>query len=394
MRTLMRSRTLSIAFTCCALVGAPLLSTTSAVAQGDSATEMARQRFQEGVTFFDQGKYEKARAAFLQAYALKKHPDVLLNLAQSELRSGHEADAATHFAQYLRENPDAPPAKKQEAEIGLTASKAKVAEVAVQVDKSGAEVFVDGESRGKAPLEGPIYLAPGNHTLEARDGGQTATAQVTATAGQSTTAQLTLAAPAGGGGAVPPAGGPAAGGTPPAEGGGTSGSASFAADTSGERKPFPEWFMDQKIAWIGAGVAGVGLLGGVVFALSSSSAYSSADDTADLIRREAAADGISGPCNPANTVSLPTARRQSFSEACASYEDDVDAGDSRKTLSTVFFVVGGLAAAGTAAFYFFDPEAKVEKGAGAAKAKSHGPRAGIVPALGPESGGLFLVGQF
>ena len=67
--------------------------------------------FQEGVTFYDAKDYEKARAAFLQAYALKKHPSVLLNLAQSELRSGHEADAAQHFDQYLRENLSDPPAR-------------------------------------------------------------------------------------------------------------------------------------------------------------------------------------------------------------------------------------------------------------------------------------------
>ena len=61
---------------------------------GDAMTEMARQRFQEGVKFYDQKKYEESRAAFLQAYALKHHPAVLLNLAQAELRSNHPVDAA------------------------------------------------------------------------------------------------------------------------------------------------------------------------------------------------------------------------------------------------------------------------------------------------------------
>src|SRR5579862_3781224 len=64
----------------------------------DATVAMARERFKEGVAYFDQKQYDKARAAFLQAYALKKHPVVLLNLAQSELRSGHEADAAKHFS--------------------------------------------------------------------------------------------------------------------------------------------------------------------------------------------------------------------------------------------------------------------------------------------------------
>ena len=38
-------------------------------AQDDATIEMARQRFREGVQFYDQHQYEKARLAFLQAYA-------------------------------------------------------------------------------------------------------------------------------------------------------------------------------------------------------------------------------------------------------------------------------------------------------------------------------------
>ena len=80
-------------------------------------TEMARERFQEGVKYYDAKQYDKARAAFLQAYALKKHPAVLLNLAQSELRSSHEAEGARHFALFMRENPSATALEKQEADL-------------------------------------------------------------------------------------------------------------------------------------------------------------------------------------------------------------------------------------------------------------------------------------
>src|SRR6185503_3408313 len=72
------------------------------LAHADGDTDMARQRFNEGVHFFDRGEYDKARGAFLQAWALKRHPAVLLNLAQSSLRSHHEAEAARYFEEYLR----------------------------------------------------------------------------------------------------------------------------------------------------------------------------------------------------------------------------------------------------------------------------------------------------
>src|SRR6478735_2345001 len=122
-----------------ALLGALLVIAPPAAAQDDVTITMARERFKEGVTYFDKKDFAKARVAFLQAYALKKHPAVLLNLAQSELRSGHEADAAKHFALYLRDYKDATDAERQGAETGLSASKALVAEVNLDVDTPGAE---------------------------------------------------------------------------------------------------------------------------------------------------------------------------------------------------------------------------------------------------------------
>ncbi|HXK18111.1 MAG TPA: hypothetical protein VNG33_09935, partial [Polyangiaceae bacterium] len=180
--------------TAAALFGALLLVPAPARAQDDVTLSMARERFKEGVGYFDKKDFAKARVAFLQAYALKKHPAVLLNLAQSELRSGHEADAAKHFAQYLREHKDATDAERQGAETGLTASKALVAEVSLDVDAIGADVYIDGDLEGSAPLPGPIYLAPGSHNIQARKDGKTTSGDITASAGQSTSMSLKLAA--------------------------------------------------------------------------------------------------------------------------------------------------------------------------------------------------------
>src|SRR5439155_9574 len=80
------------------------LSPPATTAAATTTTKAARARFQEGVEFFDKGQFENARAAFLQAYALKKHPAVLLNLAQSCSKSNHWVDSAKYFQQYLRES--------------------------------------------------------------------------------------------------------------------------------------------------------------------------------------------------------------------------------------------------------------------------------------------------
>lgn len=355
--------------------------TTTVFAQDDAATEMARERFQEGVKFYDAKQYAKARAAFLQAYALKKHPAVLLNLAQSELRSGHEAEAANHFSQYLREAKEASAMERQEAEKGLAAAKAHVGEFNVSVDGgAGAEITVNGNAQGVAPLPGPIYLAPGNHTIEARLGGQTTSQTVTATAGQTGSVALSFTGGEGGG-APPVVPGPDAGPGPTPPPGGNAGG-SFQVDSSQPRQPFFEWAAESPVAWVGAGVTVLGLAGGIGFALASSGSYDNADSIANKIRTDAQAQGEVGPCGPP-----PKAR---YLDACNKYNDAVDRGDSQKTLSTVSFVVAGVAAAGTIIYYFVDTGSsrseRVER--------KQPPKAALVPVASPAFSGLSLVGSF
>jgi hypothetical protein len=121
------------------LAASPVFFCSAAQAQEkDAVTETARRRFQEGVKFFDQKRYEDARAAFLQAYALKRHPAVLLNLAQSEIRSGHSLEAARHFAGFLKESGTASPIERSEAEKGLAAARSKLGRIVISVNVSGA----------------------------------------------------------------------------------------------------------------------------------------------------------------------------------------------------------------------------------------------------------------
>lgn len=377
----------------------PLWPTTAHAQAGeDATTEIARKRFQEGVRFYDMKQYEKARAAFLQAYALKEHPAVLLNLAQSELRSGHEADAAGHLAKYLRENADASAADRTKAEEGLTEAKAKVHELTVTSEKA-AEIYLDGKLVGTAPLPDPIYLTPGSHTVEARKGGETVKEDVTAVAAQSTPLELKF-----GGSEVAPVGPVAT----PKEGDSKEGDpkdgATFEASTAGSRQPFVEWALESPIAWVGAGVTGLGLLGGIAFALGSKSSYDSADDVQGEILAEEASrvaggtygvDSNGDPINPsAGPCSSNHPTSSHFSQACGVYDDNVDDGDSQKTLSTVSFVVAGLGVATVVGGYFLFAPKKDEEESGTAKAKKNQFRADLVPVAGPGQGGLMLVGSF
>ncbi len=370
-----------------ALASALLWTPVPAHAQDDLTLSMARERFKEGVGFFDQKQFAKARVAFLQAYALKKHPAVLLNLAQSELRSAHEADAAKHFAQYLREHKEATDAERQGAAAGLAAAKALVAEVTVVVDLAEAEVFVDGELEARSPLPGAVYLAPGKHALEARKGDMRASTEVKASAGLSTTATLKLNAP--------PAAAPSEMAPAPQE-------ESSSAPSS--RKGFFSWLGGSPPGLIGVGLTGAGVIGGVAFYLGSESSYDAADSVGAGIAREAVEEdlkstGPGGVCiDPATWLRTDTSRypdatarakkAAQYVDNCDKYQKNIESGDTFKTVAIVSFAVAGAAAVGTIIYYLVDSKetssAQLERG----------PRLVVAPVYEPAFAGAVVSGSF
>ncbi|HWA76459.1 MAG TPA: PEGA domain-containing protein [Polyangiaceae bacterium] len=394
--------------TALALAALSALPVRLAHADDDATTAVARERFKEGVQYFDQKQYDKSRAAFLQAYALKRHPAVLLNLAQSELRSNHEADAAKHFAQYLREAKDATEAERQAAESGLSSAKAVVAEMTVSVDEDGATVAVDGNTEGQTPLPGPVYLSPGSHTITAKKEGREASAQVNATTGQSSSTSLRLkkAAPA----AAAPApdkdkeptaepakseapkepeatsSQPAESSTPPSE------------EPGRQRKPFIEWVTHSPIGLAGSALAVVGVGSGVGFAFASKHNYDNADEVASQIRAAVVADSLLVPGFGADPAGIcgdaarqnKTAHPGEYQYACKKYRDTVDTGDTFKTVSIVSWVVAGVAIAGTAVAYFVDGT----EPAGSASKKPSKVTASVAPWLSGNERGLFVTGSF
>jgi hypothetical protein len=389
-----------------ALLGALLLLPTAARAQDDVTLTMARERFKEGVAYFDKKDFAKARVAFLQAYALKKHPAVLLNLAQSELRSGHEADAAKHFAQYLREHKDATEQERQGAETGLTAAKALVGEVALEVDASGAEVYVDGDLEGQAPLPGSIFLSPGSHAIEAKKDGKSAKADVNASAGQSSNVRLLLAAPR------KPA--PAAGGREvTAEARSEEAPTAEPEKTSTRRKSFGKWLATTPSAIVTTSLAGVGLIGGAAFALGSKASYDAADSIAKDIESNALQtdmknNGRAGVCGSAGTTNRseidawlrdnalsvfddPAIRKKRVDEYerfCNNYLDNVKSGDTFKKLAIVSVAVGGAAAIGTIIYYVVDSKESASASTPARR------RVVVTPIYEPGYAGALVSGSF
>lgn len=376
----LRSSLLALALAC----SSPLLASSPALAQEDPTIEAARQRFREGVSYFDNKEFERARLAFVQAYALKPHPALLLNLAQSELRSGHEAEAATHFARYLREHAEATEEQRQAAREGLDAAKQVVGVVTLTVDQSGAEVLVDGVSVGRSPLDDPLYLTPGEHTLVAQKDSETARTTITVAAGASVSETLNISAkkptPAAAATAPKPR-------KTPEEDEAT---ASYSVDSDGGAGG-PSWEVSTPVAIIGAGLSAAALGTGVVFAVSARNYYDSADQIAEDIEAEADKRGLAarGICNP-KPGTVPADPGSGFPGACKKYQDRVDTADKYKTYATVGFIAGGALAAGTLVYVLVP----ALQGGSTDEQADRGLKTRLIPIVGPEQQGFVLQGSF
>jgi len=375
-----------------ALVGSP----AARAEEKDAVTEMARRRFQEGVKFFDQKRYEEARGAFLQAYALKRHPALLLNLAQSEIRSGHPAEAARHFSAYLREAPNASQLERSEAEKGLREARAKLARIQVSAP-AGADVLVDGESVGTAPIAEPIDVTPGTHNIEARLGNKSGSTTVSVLVSRLAAATVSfdstpppIPPPA-----PPPAAAepPAAPPPPPPDPEATPPPAEppkeaeppkpkeEPASTSSEegRENFISWVGRNELALVGAGVTAVGLGVFIGFGLAAQRADENVASVATAIQDQIELHNIMRT----NVCADPV--QNGFESACNILSDNVDARDLDRTLSTIGLVTAGVSAAATITAYFVTTSNKSNPRQGSAQ---------IAPIAGPRQVGLAVTGTF
>ena len=299
-----------------------------AAAQDDPVTIQARARFKEGVDAYDKGQYENARLAFLQAYALKKHPAVLLNLAQSSAKSGHPLEAAKYFQQFLKESTSASPQQRADAESGLAEVRQKLGRIEV-VAPAGTEITLDEKERlGTAPFADPVDVEPGSHSLRAPN----ETVRVSANAGQKVQARF-------GGGVQPvapvpvaPAPGPVTAPPPPADT-----TMPPDSDTGNGKQPIPMW-----PGYAGIGVAGAGLIGVILFAAFKADAQSKADAVASEIRDAANKRGISssGVCSSTNA-----SVQKDFGSACTTLKNNNSKVDTNATIANVSGVVAGVGAA-------------------------------------------------
>lgn len=321
--------------------------------QDDPVTVQARARFKEGVDYYDKGQYENARLAFLQAYALKKHPAVLLNLAQSSARSGHALEASKYFQQYLREATTASEQQKKDAETGLAEVRQKLGRIEV-IAPAGTEITMDDKDKlGTAPFPDAFDVEPGTHTLKS----STEQHAVVATAGQRVQAKFGPIASSGAAAPpVTPVPTPAPTTTeepkPPTD---ANAGATVTPPPDADRNKPGLFSPPESMApvYLGLVIGGVGLVGSIVFAAFKADAQSKADSVANEIRSAAQQRGLqpTGICTSTN----PSVQKD-FATACSTLKDNNNKVDTDATVANVSLVVMGVGFLTAAAWYLFAPK--------------------------------------
>lgn len=378
------------------------VATRPASAQDDATTTAeARKRFLEGVKLFDEKKYDLARASFLQAYALKKHPDILLNLAQAELLGGRHLEAAQHFKEFLRDTANDKNPKRPDAAKGLEEARMRLGRIQITVDLPDADVFLDGIKIGTSPLADAIEVPPGKHSVEAKKQGKSTAQNVEAPEAKTTIVNLILNAtappvvvpPVTSG--EPPKTPPPAATTPPPEAPpeDTSKNASLSTDdlASGRREPFMQWARRSPVAYAGAGLTALGLGLGIGFGIASQVAQNNADTLSDKIRSTAQQDQQlieqgrqANPC--ASPIAIGTAGN--YGKACTNLRNNLDAVDSNRTVMTVGIVTAGVGVATIVAGYFLTAKRTDDS------ALLSRPRFMLAPVVGPQVAGFGAAGSF
>jgi hypothetical protein len=337
------------------LVPVPTLS----FAQSDADKATARMLGQEGQKALEARDYATAEDRFRRAESLYHAPTLALGLARALAAQGKVVAAQETYNRIVREGapPNAPDAFKRAIED----AKREVEQVtpriaAVTINVSGAPnptVTLDDAPVPNAALGVKRPVDPGTHVVRATaDGFKPAETTFNVSEGAAATASLTLEKDL----AAVATGAPSA--SPDTGSAGANGS-SVAVDTS---KP-PSGKVQRTAGWVALGVGGAALAAGAI------------------------------------TGFIALGKKGELSDKCpngvcpSDEQSAVDSYRSTGTLSTIFFIVGGVAAAGGAVLLFTAP-----KDAPAAQAKNGSHRAAaasgtyVTPYVGLGSAGL--VGRF
>lgn len=148
------------------------LSAGSVAAQN---LDEARTRFKRGTELYDEGNYRGALIEFQSAFEASPNFKLLYNIGLVHLALQDYARAVQSFTRYLNEGgAEIPPARRVEVTKEIERLSPRIGKLIIET-ASGAEVLLDDERIGFAPLPGPVSANTGRHKIGVVVGGKEVT---------------------------------------------------------------------------------------------------------------------------------------------------------------------------------------------------------------------------
>lgn len=139
--------------------------------EGASVMELKREKtaeihFDRGVDFFRDGMIAAALAEFLKSYKASPHWAVLYNVGVCYYRLGRYDESIQTFERYAKEGgEEIPPERRFTVEKMKIKMAASYGSIAIDCDIPGVRITIDGSRTYETPLEEPIPVAAGIHSI-------------------------------------------------------------------------------------------------------------------------------------------------------------------------------------------------------------------------------------
>ena len=170
------------------------LTCFTGTARAEDTTDAARAHYDRGYRLASEGVFEAAIAEFERAYELSPNYSVLFNLGQAYGAAGRAVKAAQTLERYLElggANIDIEQ-RRRVAEL-ISAYRRRIGKLGLVVQPAGAQVTIDGQRLGNAPLAGDTELEAGTHGLVVTaDGFLTFARSLTITPGETSPVEVAL----------------------------------------------------------------------------------------------------------------------------------------------------------------------------------------------------------
>ncbi|HEY6877109.1 MAG TPA: PEGA domain-containing protein [Polyangiales bacterium] len=174
---------------------------TLSAAQAEFSAERKRQageHFERGIELYSEGNLDAALVAFERAYELAPSYRVLFNLGQIQAERHQYAAALELFEKYLADGDSwISDERKEETNEEIRKLRERVAELWVESDADGAQLFVDDKLVATLPLSENVLINPGLASLRVeKDGYRPATRSIKVTSGERLSVEIPLGEPA------------------------------------------------------------------------------------------------------------------------------------------------------------------------------------------------------